>query len=96
MQGLNPVSSSFASEPATTSPCIISSFDCVISNVNIFPNDISYDYDHYLQELNSQSGVGNIVNGLVSSRINLVNFQNNYHYIVCDFSKNNCTRFNSC
>lgn len=85
---LNPISSPFATEPATTSPCIISSFNCAISNVNIFPNDISYDYDHYLQELNGQTGVnGNIVNGLVSSRINLVDFQNNYHYIVCDLSR---------
>jgi hypothetical protein len=86
--GLNPLSSPFASEPATTSPCLISSFNCAISNVNIFPNDINYDYDHYLQELNGQTGInGNIVNGLVSSRINLVDFQNNYHYIVCDLSR---------
>lgn len=86
--GLNPLSSPFASEPATTSPCLISSFNCAISNVNIYPNDINYDYDHYLQELNGQSGInGNIVNGLVSSRINLVDFENNYHYIVCDLSR---------
>lgn len=86
--GLNPISSPFASEPATSSPCIVSSFNCQISNVNLFPNDINYDYDHFLQELNGQTGVNaNLVNGLVSSRINLVDFQNNYHYIVCDLSR---------
>ena len=86
--GLNPLSSPFATEPATASPCIISQFNCSISNVNLYPNEISYSYDHYLQELNGQTGVNsNLVNGLVSSRINMVDFQNNYHYIVCDLSR---------
>jgi hypothetical protein len=86
--GLNPISSPFTCEPACTSPCNITNFNCAISNVNLFPNEITYSYDHYLQALNGQSGVnGNIVNGLVSSRINLVDFQNIYHYIVCDLSR---------
>ena len=86
--GLNPISSPFATEPATTSPCIVTNFNCQIANINIYPNDINYSYDHYLQELNGQSGVNaNMVNGLVSSRINLVDFENNYGYIVCDLSR---------
>lgn len=86
--GLNPISSPFTCEPSCTSPCNITNFNCAISNVNLFPNEITYSYDHYLQALNGQSGVnGNIVNGLVSSRINLVDFQNIYHYIVCDLSR---------
>ena len=86
--GLDPLSSPFTTEPATTSPCILKNFNCQISNMNIFPNDISYSYDHYLQELNGQYGINaNLVNGLVSSRINLVDFENNYNYIVCDLSR---------
>lgn len=86
--GLNPISSPFATEPATTSPCIISQFNCSIANTNIYPNDIIYSYDHFLQALNGSTGVNaNLMNGLVSSRINLVDFQNNYGYIVCDLSR---------
>lgn len=87
-EGLDPLSSPFTTEPATTSPCIISNFNCQIANVNLFPNDITYTYDTYLQQLNGQSGLNaNLVNGLVSSRINMTDFQNNYHYIVCDLSR---------
>ncbi len=86
--GLNPLSSPFATEPATTSPCVVTNFNCSINNVNLFPNDISYSYDHFLQQLNGQHGINaNQVTGLVSSRINLVDFQNNYHYLVVDLSR---------
>lgn len=85
---INPLSSPFTCEPATTSPVVLSSFNCSISNVNIYPNDISYSYDHFLQELNGQQGInGNIVNGLCSGRINMTDYQNIYHYIVCDLSR---------
>lgn len=86
--GINPLSSPFTTEPATTSPCLITGFNCAISNNNIYPNDITYSFDHFLQELNGQTGVNaNLVNGLVSSRINMNDFQNNYHYLVCDLSR---------
>jgi hypothetical protein len=76
--GVNPMSSQFASEPATTSPCVITNFNCSINNVNLFPNDISYSYDHFLQQLNGQHGINpHQVTGLVSSRINMVEYQNN-------------------
>ena len=87
-EGLNPLSSPFASEPATTSPCVITNFNCSINNVNLFPNDVSYSYDHFIQQLNGQHGINaNQVTGLVSSRINLVDFENNYHYLVVDLSR---------
>ena len=86
--GLNPISSPFTTEPATSSPCMITQFNCSIANINLYPNDITYSYDHYLQELNGSTGVNaNLTNGLVSSRINLVDYQNNYCYIVCDLSR---------
>jgi hypothetical protein len=85
---LNPLSSPFATEGATTSPCNITNFNCSVSNVNLYPNDINYDYDCFLQQLNGQTGFNaNQISGLVSSRINLTDFQNNYHYIVCDLSR---------
>ena len=87
-QGINPLSSPFTTEPATTSPCLVTNFNCSIANNNIYPNDISYDYENFLQALNGSTGVNsNLVNGLVSSRINLTDYQNNYHYIVCDLSR---------
>jgi hypothetical protein len=86
--GLNPVSSPFTTEPSTTSPIALTSFNCRIGNDNIFPNDISYSYDYFIQQLNGSTGVNaNIMNGLVSSRINLVDWGNNYNYIVCDLSR---------
>ncbi|MFO0415045.1 MAG: hypothetical protein ACK50E_05275, partial [Bacteroidota bacterium] len=86
--GINPLSSPFTTEPATTSPYVLSSFNCSISNNNIYPNDITYSYDNFLQSLNGSTGVNsNLINGLVSSRINLTDYQNNYHYIVCDLSR---------
>lgn len=86
--GLDPVSSPFASEPATTSPCILTNFNCSINNQNLFPNDIQYSYDHYIQNLNGQTGVSaNQISGLVSSRINMLDFQNNYSYFVVDLSR---------
>jgi hypothetical protein len=85
---LNPLSSPFATEGATTSPCNIINFNCSVSNVNLYPNDMNYDYDCFLQQLNGQTGFNsNQISGLVSSRINLTDFQNNYHYIVCDLSR---------
>jgi len=86
--GLNPMSSPFTTEPSTTSPCLIQAFNCRIGNNNLYANNIDYSYDHYLQQLNGSTGVNaNIMNGLASSRINLVDWQNNYGYIVCDLSR---------
>ena len=86
--GMSPLSSPFSTEPSTTSPCLITSFNVSVNNVNIFPNDISYSYDHYLQELNGQYGInGNQVSGLTSSRLNMNDFENNYHYLVVDLSR---------
>mmetsp|Transcript_4436 Transcript_4436/g.4448 ORF Transcript_4436/g.4448 Transcript_4436/m.4448 type:complete len:518 (-) Transcript_4436:2192-3745(-) len=86
--GIDPMSSPFASEPSTTSPFVLSAFNCAVSNNNLYPNDITYSYDNFLQNLNGQTGINsNLVKGLVSSRINLNDFQNNYHYIVVDLSR---------
>ena len=63
--GLDPVSSPFATEPATTSPCVITQFNCSVNNVNLFPNDITYSYDHYLQHLNGQQGVSGILVAII-------------------------------
>jgi hypothetical protein len=86
--GIDPMSSPFASEPSTTSPFVLGSFNCSVSNNNLYPNDITYSYDNFLQNLNGQTGINsNLIKGLVSSRINLNDFQNKYHYIVVDLSR---------
>jgi hypothetical protein len=86
--GLDPMSSPFTTEPATCSPNIITNFNCALNNVNLFPNNITYSFDHYLQNMNGQYGVNaNMVRGLVSSRINMTDYQNIYGYICVDLSR---------
>ena len=86
--GLDPMSSPFTTEPATCSPNIITNFNCALNNVNLFPNNITYSFDHYLQNMNGQQGVNaNMVRGLVSSRINMSDYQNIYGYICVDLSR---------
>ena len=54
----------------------------------MYQNDITYSFDHYLQSLNGSTGINsNLISGMCSSRINMVDFQNNYHYVVVDLSR---------
>jgi hypothetical protein len=41
-EGIDPMSSPFASEPSATSPFILGSFNCSVSNNNLYPNDVTY------------------------------------------------------
>lgn len=86
---LPPQSSPFSSEPSTTSPFSLSNFNVKVGNINLYDSHtIQYDYEYFLQELNGQQGINaNLTNGLVSSRISLQDFNNNYHYIVVNLDR---------
>jgi hypothetical protein len=84
----SPLSSPFATEPATTSPFMISNFNVQVGQINLYPNAISYSYEQFLQEMNGQYGInGNMIQGSTSSRISLVDYNNNYHYIVVNLDR---------
>jgi hypothetical protein len=87
--GLPPQASPFSSEPSTTSPFTLENFNVKVGGVNLYEShSIQYDYEYFLQELNGQQGINaNLTNGLVSSRISLQDFNNNYHYIVVNLDR---------
>jgi hypothetical protein len=87
-EGIEPMSSPWTTELATTSPFILTNFNCSVASTNMYQNDINYSFDHYLQSLNGSSGINsNIVSGLCSSSINMIDFQNNYHDVIVDLSR---------
>lgn len=85
--GLNPCSSPFCTEPATCSPHSITNFNCFINNNNLFVNDITYNYDNFLQNMNTFGINSNQTNGLTSGLISLTDFSNIYGYLVIDLSR---------
>ena len=89
--GLNlaAASSPFASEPSVTSPFKLQNFNVYLGGVQLYDNSaMVYDYEQFLLELNGQQGINaNLTHGLVSSRISLQDFNNNYHYIVVNLDR---------
>ena len=87
-EGISPMSSPFATEPATTSPFMLTNFNVQVGQINLYPNSISFSYEHFLQELNGQQGLnGNLIQGSTSSRISLTDYNNNYKYIVINLDR---------
>jgi hypothetical protein len=66
----------------TTSPlCHLYNFNVQISGQNAIYNNQRYTYEAFLQQLNGQNAVnGNQVDGLGSSLINQLDFENKYCY----------------
>jgi hypothetical protein len=87
--GLPAQSSPFTTEPSTTSPFKLSNFNVYIGGVPLYESStFQYDYEQFLLELNGQQGINsNLTQGLVSSRISLQDFNNNYHYIVVNLDR---------
>ena len=87
--GIAPQSSPFASEPSTTSPFAIDNFNCKVGGINLYEsNSMQYDYEYFLHEMNGQQGINaNLTQGMVSSRISLQDWQNNYKYLVVNLDR---------
>ena len=80
--------SPFASEGCTTTPNYISNFNVKLSGSFIYPQNINYKYEHYLDEMNGNYGLNeNTETGSSSSLISLKDFQNNYGYIVVNLNR---------
>lgn len=88
-EGINPYSSPFTTEPSTTSPFMLRDFQAYIDNSNnIYDDSITYGYEHYMAEMRGQTGINaNMITGATSSRISMVDFNNNYHYIVVNLKR---------
>lgn len=86
--GISAAHSVFATEPSTTTPCRLSEFNLKLSGDQLYPQNLTYSYEHYLSELNMFNGLNsNLVTGSSSGGINLEDFENNYGYITADLSR---------
>jgi hypothetical protein len=67
---------------------MLTNFNIQVGQINLYPNAISYSYEHFLQALNGQQGInGNLIQGMTSSRNSLVDYNNNYKYIVVNLDR---------
>jgi hypothetical protein len=89
VSNIAPYLSPFASEPGTTSPLVcFRNFQIQISGMNMFLNNVDYDYSMFMDELQSINALnGNITPGLTSGLISEEDFIHSYRYYVCDCSR---------
>jgi hypothetical protein len=73
----------------TTSPlCHLYNFNVQISGQNAIYNNQRYTYEAFLQQLNGQNAInGNLVDGLGSSLISQLDFENKYCYYYVDVER---------
>jgi hypothetical protein len=82
-----PRMSPFASEPATCSPYLMSNFQVFVSSNPVYPQFQNYSYEMFLNEMNNFGLDGNLVSGMVSSKISYTHYINTYGYIVVNLSR---------
>jgi hypothetical protein len=81
---LNPCSPS----PAMPDPITLSSFNILISGVNLFLNNEMYDFEAFLEQLNQSNQInGGLTTGLASGLINEYMFSSGYRYYYGDASR---------
>ena len=84
----SPLVSPFTSEPATCSPYLISQYNVLLGGLQIYPQNVIYTYEMYLNEMNGNFGINaNKTTGLCSSRISHIDYNNTYGYLVSDLSR---------
>jgi len=73
----------------TTSPmAMLNNFNVVVSGQNVLYNNQRYTYENFIQQLNGQNAInGNLVDGMGSSLISQVDFENTYCYYYVDVSR---------
>ena len=86
--GLDVISSPFTTEPATSSPVCLTSFNVDLNGTPVYGNgNINYGYEHYLSEINGiMSSSGNRGVGF-GSGISLNEFNNNYKYYYVNLER---------
>jgi hypothetical protein len=72
-----------------TSPmAMLNNFNVVVSGQNVLYNNQRYTYENFIQQLNGQNAInGNLVDGMGSSLISQVDFENTYCYYYVDLSR---------
>ena len=72
-----------------TSPmAMINNFNVVVSGQNVLYNNQRYCYENFIQQLNGQNAInGNLVDGMGSSLISQLDFENTYCYYYVDVSR---------
>ena len=83
----SPLISPFTCEPGTVSPHAITNFNLSLGGINIYQNNITYGYEHFMNEMTAWGINANKSTGMVSGRISQADWSNNYGYIVCDLSR---------
>jgi len=84
-KGFGPMESCFCDEPSTlASPYLhIDDFNVTLSNVNVYPQNIKYNFEHFLNEIHSDGSLGAGLNGQMSSGlINQQTFDTYPHLVV--------------
>jgi hypothetical protein len=86
---LTPYQSCFDSCPGTSSPmAAITQFNVQVSGKNMFQQNFQYDYEAFMNELQSVNALnGGCSTGLTSGLIGAYEFDNGYRYYVCDVSR---------
>jgi len=81
---LNPCSSS----PSMPDPITFTSFNILISGVNLFLNNEMYDYEAFLEQLNQSNQInGGLTTGLASGLVNEYMFSSGYRYYYGDAAR---------
>jgi hypothetical protein len=81
---MNPCSAS----PSMPDPITLTSFNILISGVNLFLNNEMYDYEAFLEQLNQSNQInGGLTTGLASGLINEYMFSSGYRYYYGDASR---------
>ena len=85
----SPILSPFDTAGATTSPmCILGNYNVQLSGQNLIYNTERWTYEQYLNQLYGQRGVnGGLTDGLSSSLVSQLDFENIYNYYYVNASR---------
>ena len=84
----SPLVSPFTCEPSTCSPYLITQYNVNLGGLQIYPQNVVYNYEMFLNEMNGAFGINaNKTTGLCSSRISQIDYNNTYGYLVSDLSR---------
>lgn len=85
--GVLPSESPLCSAPATVSPHY-AQLNAKVSGRNIYPQNVQYKYEHFMNELNGKySENGGMFRGASSGLISFKDYQSTYGYFVVDLSR---------
>lgn len=87
-RGLDPLSSPFTCEPATTAPIGLSKFNVDINGQAIYPNAVDYDYELFMAEIDGVNSInGNGQLGMSSGLVSLLDYNNIYKYYYVNLER---------